>query len=243
MNIRRSFGVALAVSGVSSVLVYAASASLVEHAKRGWAGVPSKRGMYAACYTRESGDMRVVRAFRGCKTDEHRMTWARRGAAGARGPQGASGPPGATGPQGPEGPAGSAGPQGPAGPTGATGPQGPAGPAGPAGANGAPGAQGPAGTIAATVVVAGSAQGVAGNAANGAVSSPSTATCPASHPKLVGGGATVAQGNNAQGAVAVSAPDVTTGTPTGWTATVVQIANNGSNGQRPNIVAYAVCGV
>jgi hypothetical protein len=36
---------------------------------------------------------------------------------------------------------------------------------------------------------------------------------------------------------------VTSGTPTGWTATAVQVANDGSNGQRPTITAYAVCGV
>ena len=41
----------------------------------------------------------------------------------------------------------------------------------------------------------------------------------------------------------IAGPNVTSGTPTGWTATMIQIANNGSNGQRPHIVAYAVCGV
>ena len=239
---------------LSVLLVYGASASSGDRVKRGWSGVPSKRGVYAACYERLTGQMRVVRAFRECRASEHRMTWMKKGPAGPtgrqgeRGPQGeqglrgevgASGPAGAPGSQGPAGAAGS-GPPGPAGAVGATGPQ---GPPGPAGAVGATGPQGATGTVALTVVVSGASQAVAGNAANGAVSAPSTATCPVDHPKLVGGGATINQGNNAQGAVSISAPDVTSGTPTGWTATVVQIATNGSNGQRPNIVAHAVCGV
>jgi len=60
---------------------------------------------------------------------------------------------------------------------------------------------------------------------------------------LVGGGAIITQGVNAQAAVQTSSPNSTTGTPTGWTATAVQVANNGSNGSRPTILAYAVCGV
>jgi hypothetical protein len=261
---RRSLTVLITVLVLMTV-VCGASASSSQN--RGWPGVPSKRGLYAACYQKKTGQMRVVRASRGCRANEYRMTWARRGVAGhavtpgERVPQGEQGPPGPTGPagatgrpgaagaQGAAGPAGLAGLQGPPGADGTPGAQGPVGPQGPPGADGTPGAQGPvgpqgpAGTVASTVVVSGPSQGVAGNAANGAVSSPSTVTCPADHPKLLGGGATITQGSNAQGAVAVSAPDVTSGTPTGWTATVVQVANNGSNGQRPHIVAYAVCGV
>jgi hypothetical protein len=75
------------------------------------------------------------------------------------------------------------------------------------------------------------------------VSSVSTATCPEDHPKLVGGGATVTQGANAQAAVASSSPDVTTGTPAGWTATAIQVRVNGAEAVRSTITAYAVCGV
>jgi hypothetical protein len=82
-----------------------------------------------------------------------------------------------------------------------------------------------------------------GNSVNGASSTASTATCPADHPKLLGGGAVITQGANAQAAIQTSAPTPTTGTPTGWTATAVQVANNGSNGNRATITAYAVCGV
>ena len=272
MALRLTITAMVTASVLFAGLVAGASGSQGQPVVQGWSGVPSKRGLYAACYEKKTGEMRVVRAFRGCRASEFRMTWARRGPSGPqgvqgeRGLQGERGAPGeagtgASGPQGSQGPAGPAGPVGPAGPAGSAGPAGPqgppgadgaTGPQGPAGANGATGPQGPpgpagpqgaTGTVASTVVVAGPSEAIPGNAVNGAVSAASTVTCPVGYPKLVGGGATVTQGNNAQGAVAVSAPDVTSGTPTGWTATAVQIANNGSNGQRPHIVAYAVCGV
>lgn len=272
MALRLTITAIVTASVLFAGLVAGASGSQGQRVVQGWSGVPSKRGMYAACYGKKTGEMRVVRAFRGCRAAEFRMTWARRGPAGPSGPQGVQGEgglqgergapgeagTGASGPQGLQGPAGPAGPAGPVGSAGPAGPQGPpgadgaTGPQGPAGANGATGPQGPqgpagpqgpTGTVASTVVVAGAPEDVPGNAANGAVSAASTITCPVSYPKLVGGGATVTQGNNAQGAVAISAPNVTSGTPTGWTATAVQIANNGFNGQRPSIVAYAVCGV
>ncbi len=81
---------------------------------QGWSGVPSKRGLYAACYEKKTGEMRVVRAFRGCRKAEFRMTWARRGTAGPSGPQGVQGERGLQGERGAPGEAG----------TGATGPQG-----------------------------------------------------------------------------------------------------------------------
>jgi hypothetical protein len=251
MAIRLSLTVIFTASLLFAGLVSGASGSLEQ--RKGWPGVPSKRGLYAACYEKTTGAMRVIRAFKGCRRGaEYRMVWARTGPPGPPGPQGPTGEGGVPGERGAQGEAGGAGPTGPPGAPGSPGPAGPAGPVGPPGPPGAdgpqgpqgdPGPQGPAGTVASTVVVSGPSQSVAGNAANGAVSSPSTIACPEDHPKLVGGGAVIAQGNNAQGAVAISAPNVTSGTPTGWTATVVQIANNGSNGQRPHVVAYAVCGV
>jgi hypothetical protein len=73
-------------------------------------------------------------------------------------------------------------------------------------------------------------------------STSSTVTCPAGNPKLVGGGAVITQGANAKAAILSSAPNVTTGTPTGWTATAVQVTAPTSNGNRPTITVYAVCG-
>jgi hypothetical protein len=246
MTFRPTFTALIALSLLLTTLVCGASASDGEREQRSWPGVPSKRGMYAACYGKKTGEMRVVSAFRACRAAEYRMTWARKGLHGPRGPRGPAGERGLPGERGAQGDVGATGTAGPPGAPGSQGPAGPAGPqgtAGAAGADGATGPTGPAGTVASTVVVSGPSQGIAGNAANGAVSSPSTVTCPVDQPKLVGGGAIVAQGNNGQGAVAVSAPNVTSGTPTGWTATAVQVANNGSNGQRASVVAYAVCGV
>jgi hypothetical protein len=255
MAIRLSLTAIFTGSLLFAGLVSGASGSL-EQRTQGWSGVPSKGGVYAACYEKTTGAMRVIRAFRGCRRSaEYRMTWARRGPAGPTGPHGPVGKRGIPGERGAQGEVGGAGPTGPPGTTGQPGPagaDGAPGPPGPPGAGGAIGPQGPqgdpgpqglTGTVASTVVVSGPSQSVPGNAADGGVSSPSTITCPVDHPRLVGGGATITQGNNAQGAVAISAPNVTSGEPTGWTATVVQIANNGSNGQRPHIVAYAVCGV
>jgi hypothetical protein len=88
-------------------------------------------------------------------------------------------------------------------------------------------------------VVAGSASSPAGNSANGATAT-STATCTGGE-QLLGGGATITQGANAQAFVMQSSPNVTSGTPTGWTAVGYQFAT-GSNGQRWSITAYAVCG-
>jgi hypothetical protein len=82
-----------------------------------------------------------------------------------------------------------------------------------------------------------------GNSVAGDSSSASSVACPTDHPKLVGGGAIVTQGANAKAAVSQSAPSPQTGTPTGWTATAVQVTAPTANGSRPTILAYAVCGV
>ena len=101
------------------------------------------------------------------------------------------------------------------------------------------GATGTVGTL--TVVTSGTAGTFVGGSANGSESTDSTATCSGATPKLISGGAIITQGANAQAAIQTSAPNVTTGTPTGWTATAIQFAT-GANGNRPSIVAYAVCG-
>ena len=98
-------------------------------------GVPNVRGVYSACYDRV-GAVRLVPGNVGCRGNEMRATWNRRG---QRGPVGATGQQGEVGPVGAQGPTG---PTGATGATGATGPRGSQGPVGPAGAAGAPGAQG-----------------------------------------------------------------------------------------------------
>ena len=174
------------------------------------------------------------------------------GAAGAQGPQGKIGPAGNNGAAGAQGPQGKIGPAGNNGTDGAQGPQGKIGPAGNTGSTGATGAQGPQGKIGPTgatgvigntqVVLSAAAGTFAGSSANFTVSTASSATCPAGK-ILLGGGAIITQGSNASAAVAISAPtpNGSTGTtPTGWTATAIQL-NNTSNGNRPTILAYAVC--
>ena len=109
------------------------------------AGIPNAKGVYAGCYRKAGGSLRLVKASRRCTRSERRVTWnqtGRRGVAGQDGARGSAGPAGAAGPmglqgiqgvQGVSGPAGPVGPQGPTGPAGPQGPIGPAGPQGPAG--------------------------------------------------------------------------------------------------------------
>jgi len=88
------------------------------------------------------------------------------------------------------------------------------------------------------VVVAGTAQATGGNPAVATLTPASTASCSAGQ-KLLGGGATITQGSGAKGAVAVSQPTPTTGTPTGWTATGIVTVTGGGNVM---VTAYAICG-
>ncbi|MES2683718.1 MAG: hypothetical protein V4650_09395 [Pseudomonadota bacterium] len=101
----------------------------------------------AVAYT-GSSYVSLVDANAGFTPDSSPTQWAllaRRGDAGAAGPQGAPGATGAAGPQGATGAAGPAGATGAAGPAGATGAAGPAGATGAAGPPGATGAAGPPG--------------------------------------------------------------------------------------------------
>jgi hypothetical protein len=67
-------------------------------------------------------------------------------------------------------------------------------------------------------------------------------TCPAGHPKLVGGGANANGGGTSVGAVEFSMPNpnTDTATPTGWQAQAV-VTNAGTGAV--TVIAYAVCGV
>jgi hypothetical protein len=68
----------------------------------------------------------------------------------------------------------------------------------------------------------------------GSTNAVSTVTCPAGT-KLLGGGATVAQGNAVKAAVAISAPVSTTT----WSATAVVITTGSGSA---SITASAICG-
>jgi hypothetical protein len=80
-----------------------------------------------------------------------------------------------------------------------------------------------------------------GNDAAGTPFGPSTASCPVGEVAL-GGGAIVANGNNAKAAVYVSAPTPRTDgvTPTGWEAQGI-ITIRTANGQSPTVQAYVIC--
>jgi hypothetical protein len=92
--------------------------------------------------------------------------------------------------------------------------------------------------VASTAVVTGTPAATGGNPAVGTLTPASTASCLAGQ-KLLGGGATITQGSGAKGAIAVSQPTPTSGTPTGWTATgIVTISSGGT----VTVTAYAICG-
>jgi len=98
-----------------------------------YAAIPSN-GVINGCYTKSTGDLRVIDSAGACKSAETPIAWNQVGPAGSPGAAGSPGPTGATGQAGPSGapgPSGVAGPTGPAGPTGAPGPTGPTGPRGP----------------------------------------------------------------------------------------------------------------
>jgi Collagen triple helix repeat (20 copies) len=235
---KHRLGMAVAVPVLLAGLAFGAAASGAPHAAKR-PGIPNAKGVYAACYATKGGAVRLVRTRR-CKLGERRVTWNQLGRTGPRGLVGPTGATGALGPQGPQGPQGlqgDAGATGPAGPAGRDGATGPAGPEGPAGADGAIGPAGPA----ASQVSFGSAVASGGSDAAGTPFGPSTASCPAGEVAL-GGGAIVANGNNAKAAVYLSAPTPRTDgvTPTGWEAQGI-ITIRTANGQSPTIQAFVVC--
>jgi Collagen triple helix repeat (20 copies) len=156
---------------VAGLLVTVAAAASVGVAHdRGRPPIPSKNGVFTACFDKKSGALRLVPARARCLRSERRVSWSRRGQQGASGQsgsgqsgagqsgagqsgagqsgagqQGASGLVGSNGSAGPPGPSGADGADGPAGPEGPAGADGEAGPAGPPGVAGAAGAAGPPG--------------------------------------------------------------------------------------------------
>ena len=223
--------IACVVSAALALVLISTAAGSIE--QQGWRGVPSKRGVYSACYLKSNGSLRVVPAFRRCRVNEFRMTWAKRGPAGSRG---ATGEAGAQGPQGPRGPQGTEGMQGQAGATGATGPPGPTGAPGGPGPQGPTGAAGPAGPSGSTRVAGNPATSAANAARNTAVTA--TASCAAGK-VLLGGGAriTTTATQKERAYLQTSFPSSTTT----WTAIgVVGVAALGA-GNTMTVTAYALC--
>jgi hypothetical protein len=70
----------------------------------------------------------------------------------------------------------------------------------------------------------------------------SSVSCPVGTPKLIGGGGIVTQGATMKAALFSSAPNVTSGTPSGWNASAVYFSGS-TSGAKPAITAYAICGV
>ena len=88
---------------------------------------PSK-SQITGCYSKKTGDLRVLNRGKRCKRGERKITWTKsgaRGTRGARGPRGVIGPIGPRGGTGPSGSLGATGAMGPSGSVGATGPAGP----------------------------------------------------------------------------------------------------------------------
>ena len=138
--------------GVLSLILVSVAVGSVEQRP----GIPNRNGVYAGCYLKATGNLRVIPTFRRCRANELRIAWSRRGPKGPQGAEGETGQqgsPGATGSQGAPGSLGATGSPGSAGAPGADGQQGPqgdpgaAGPAGPPGPIGPQGDPGPAGAI------------------------------------------------------------------------------------------------
>ena len=69
-----------------------------------------------ACYSKKTGELRVLKGKKRCRKSERALRWNKKG---RRGAPGAAGPPGPAGATGAKGDAGATGPQGPAGADGA----------------------------------------------------------------------------------------------------------------------------
>jgi type VI secretion system secreted protein Hcp len=73
------------------------------------AAIPGDDGSIDGCYSRASGNLRVVESGDACRNSETAIKWSQRGPAGPQGIPGPAGPKGETGAAGPAGPAGPAG--------------------------------------------------------------------------------------------------------------------------------------
>jgi Collagen triple helix repeat (20 copies) len=226
----------LAVSlGLLASLVLGITAASGSNAQKpkAKAGIPSAGGIFAGCYLKKGGVLRLVKTSRRCRRTERRVKWSVRGPAGLRGVAGARGAQGAQGSAGPTGPAGAQGPAGAAGPAGADGPVGPEGPQGPQGIQGPTGP--PGGVAGATLVT------VRVPASGFDTTSPKVATASCGVGETVlGGGFEIGRGTLAESdltKLATSYSKPAAGL-TGWTAGALEASTFGETWA---LTAYAIC--
>ena len=229
----------LAVSlGLLTSLVLGITAASGSNAQKPKAktGIPSARGVFAGCYLKKGGVLRLVKTSRRCRRTERRVKWSVGGPAGPRGVAGARGAQGAQGSAGPTGPAGAQGPAGAMGPAGATGPAGAAGPAGPEGPQGIQGLTGPPGGVAGAALVT-----VRVPASGFDTTSPKVATALCGVGETVlGGGFEIERGTLAESdltKLATSYSKPAAGL-TGWTAGALEASTFGETWA---LSVYAVC--
>jgi hypothetical protein len=180
-----------AIAVLGGLLIGAlATGAAADDSKTRFAGIPSRDGVYGACFDEDTGALRVIHAAYGCDQGEGRISWSRagstivkrglRGLRGTRGPRGEGGPPGIDGARGPAGPIGASGSPGDRGSQGDAGPQGDPGPKGDPGPPGPPGPSD-------SQLVTGTPVSTPFNAVGGTVFT-AVATCPAGKKVLGGGG-------------------------------------------------------
>lgn len=235
---------------IARLLTCAAAASLLAFtsAARGASeaasrpGIPSRSGVFTACYDLKTGMPRFVAPWTRCHPGEGRVEWnhtGREGPVGPQGVQGPAGPAGDVGPAGPQGSQGVPGPQGAPGSQGATGPQGDQGPEGAQGETGETGAEGPEGPPGPT-----GSQLVTGTPVTSAVNAPrntvvtATATCPSGQAALGGGGLVTTTATQKERAQLVGSYPSASDT---WTAIGVVTISALGGGQTMTVTAYVLC--
>lgn len=210
--------VQLFVCAAAIALLALTSAASGAPAAKSRPGVPSRVGVFTACYDTQTGVPRLVAGWTKCRRREGRAVWNQTGPVGPAGPQGLQGPVGPAGERGATGDAGPTGPQGAPGPQGSQGPQGPAGPAG-------------------SQLVTGAPVTSAANAPRNTVVT-ATATCPAGKVALGGGALVTTTATQKERAQLVSSYPSAADT---WTAIgVVAIAALGA-GRTMTVTSYALC--
>jgi hypothetical protein len=229
---------AIAVIGGVLIALPAAGAA-ADDSKTRFPGIPSKGGLYGACFDEVTGALRVVHAAHGCKRDEGRISWSRKGSPtvkrGLRGPGGARGAPGPAGASGPPGPMGPQGPAGDPGPQGQQGTAGERGPRGESGAQGDPGPPGPPGPSASQLVVSAPVS-TPFNAVGGTMFT-ATAACPAGKTVFGGGGQVTVSLTTQLGRAALK--ESYPSGPSQWTA--VGVVTTTLVGSFATVTARAVC--
>ena len=97
----------LRLGALAAIALAAAAAGLATGAIR------DRQGRLVACFSTQSGDLRLLVKGNACRRGERKIRWNERGVAGPVGTAGTAGAPGAPGPPGPPGPPGADGGDGP----------------------------------------------------------------------------------------------------------------------------------